>query len=148
MEVILIEDVAKLGDMGHTVNVKPGYARNYLIPQKLALPASKGNRKQVEHQLQMIEARKKRRAAEAVELQAKVNGAAVTIARKANEETDKLFGSVGNRDIASALATAGHDVDHKKILIDNPLRELGIYTITIKLHASITAEVKVWVVAI
>ncbi len=147
MEIILIEDVPHLGDMGDVVVVKPGYARNYLIPQKLALRASKGNKAHFEHQRRVIETRKEKLRAAAVELQQAIAGVSVILPRKAGEN-DKLYGSITKRDITTALAEAGHQVDPKKVILDNPLRELGIYKVMIKLHADVVADVVVWVVAI
>jgi large subunit ribosomal protein L9 len=147
MEVILIEDVHKLGDMGDVVNVKDGYARNYLIPQKLALLASRGKKTQFLHQQKMVEGRKAKMQAEAALIQGKINAVSVTIARKSGQG-DKLYGSVTNRDIGRALSEIGVEIDHKKIMRDHPLRELGIYPVDIKLHAGISAQIKVWVVAI
>ena len=146
MQVILLEDVPKLGDMGEIVNVKPGFARNYLLPQKLALQASSGNVAQLTHQRQMIDSRKEKMRAEAEQLQKGLDGVSVTIAKKAGDNTDRLFGSVTNRDIASALESAGHKVDSKKILLENPIKELGIFGVPVKLHTNITASVKVWIV--
>lgn len=145
MQVILLEDIPKLGDMGAVVNVKPGYARNYLIPQKLALHASNGNVAQLKHQKQMIDARKERMRVAAEDILAKVDGTAIAVAKKSGEG-DRLFGSVTNRDIAAALKNQGVDVDSKKILLDNPIKELGIYGVRIKLHADIHAYIRVWVI--
>lgn len=147
MEVILLEDVSKLGDMGELVDVKPGYARNYLIPQKLAVIASTGNRSRFAHQQKMVEARKVKMRKAAEEIFSGLNQLSVTIAKKAGDQ-DTLFGSVTNRDITAALASSGYEVDHKKIRMDRPLRELGIFEIDVKLHADIVATVKVWVVKI
>ncbi|MBH23827.1 MAG: 50S ribosomal protein L9 [Myxococcales bacterium] len=147
MEVILLEDVSKLGDMGELVDVKPGYARNYLIPQKLAVRASTGNKAQFEHQKKMIDSRKLKMRAAAVEAQGQLENVSITIAKKAGE-SDKLFGSVTSRDIAATLATEGIEVDHKKVMLEQAIRELGIYDVVLKLHAEIKATVRVWVVAL
>lgn len=146
MEVILLEDIPKLGDMGEIVSVKPGYARNYLLPQRLALRASTGNVAQLSHQKKMVEARKARKRAEAEQIFGNLNQLSVTLTKKSGEG-DRLFGSVTNRDVAAALAANGVEVDAKKILLDNPIKELGIYQVNIKLHADIHADVRVWVVA-
>jgi large subunit ribosomal protein L9 len=94
----------------------------------------------------MIDARKEKLRAEAEQLQKGLDGVSVTIAKKAGDNTDRLFGSVTNRDIASALEAAGHKVDSKKILLENPIKELGIFGVPVKLHTNITASVKVWIV--
>jgi large subunit ribosomal protein L9 len=146
MQVILLEDIPKLGDMGEVVNVKPGYARNYLLPQKLALLASTGNVAQLQHQRQMVDARKARLRAEAQAVLGKIDQTSVTIPKKAGDG-DRLFGSVTNRDIAAALHNAGVEVDSKKILLDEPIKELGIYLVRVKLHADIKTDIRVWVVA-
>ena len=146
MQIILLEDVNKLGDMGDIVEVKPGYARNYLIPQGLAMRASTGQITQLKHQQAMIEARKVRQRNEAVGLLNDIDGLSVTIPKKSGEN-DKLFGSVTNRDIATLIAAEGHTVNPKKILLENPIKDLGIYKVTIKLHSDVKAQVRVWVVA-
>ncbi len=146
MQIILLEDVPKLGDMGAVVDVKPGYACNYLIPQGMALLASTGNVSQLRHQQRMIESRKQRLRVEAEQVLTKVDNISVTVTKKVGEN-DRLFGSVTNRDIAALVKAAGHEVDSKKILIDGPLKELGIYKVRIKLHADLIATVNVWVVA-
>jgi large subunit ribosomal protein L9 len=147
MQIILLEDVNKLGDMGDVIDVKPGYARNYLIPQGLALRASTGNVSQLKHQKRTIESRKERLRAEALEILHQVDKVSVTIPKKSGEK-DKLFGSVTNRDIATALGHEGHSVNPKKILLDNPIKELGIFKVRVKLHSDIVANVMVWVVAL
>ncbi|MEL6177811.1 MAG: 50S ribosomal protein L9 [Myxococcota bacterium] len=147
MEVILLEDVPKLGDMGELVDVKPGYARNYLIPQKLAVRASVGNKAQFTHQRQMIESRKHKMRAAALDTQGQLDNVSITIAKKAGD-SDKLFGSVTARDISATLGTQGIEVDHKKVMLDQPVRELGIYDVMLKLHSDIKAKVRVWVVAL
>ncbi len=147
MQVILLEDVNKLGDMGQIVDVKPGFARNYLLPQGLALLASTGNVARLNHQRQMIEARRVRERNEALGIQQSVDSVSVTLPKKAGEN-DKLFGSVTNRDIATALDALGHSVNPKKIQLDNPIKDLGVYDVKIKLHADVHAKVRVWVVAL
>lgn len=147
MQVILLDDVPKLGDMGQIVKVKPGYARNYLIPQKLALRASTGNLAQLEHQKQRIESQRVKMRKAALDVHQQIDQLSVTIPKKAGEN-DKLFGSVTNRDIAAALQALGHEVNSKRIDLDNPIKELGIYSIRIKLHSDVQSSVRVWVVAI
>ncbi len=146
MEIILIEDVPKLGDMGELVQVKPGYARNYLIPQRLAVRADSRNKAQLEHQRRIIDARRIKLASEAETTRSAIDQISVTLPKRCGDG-DKLFGSVTNRDIATALRAAGHDVNAKRILLDGPIKELGIYTVHIKLHADIVAGIRVWVVS-
>ncbi len=145
MDVILRFDVPKLGRAGQAVTVSDGYARNYLFPKSLAEAANKDNMAKIEAEL------RKRSVAEAKEkeacesLAAKLAEVSVTIARKAGED-DKLFGSVTNIDIAKALEKEGITVDRKKILVDPPIRELGVVSVDISLHYDVTATVRVWVV--
>jgi len=147
MEVILLEDVNKLGDMGDLVEVKAGYARNYLIPQKLAVRASVENKAMFEHQKKKIEVRKFKLREQALEILGQLDQVSVTIAKKAGEG-DKLFGSVTTRDIATALNSRNIEVSHKKLHLNTSIRELGIYDVNIKLHADIVANIRVWVVAL
>ena len=146
MRVILLEDVQNLGIMGDIVKVSDGYGRNYLIPQKLAILATEQKAKSFEHQRKIIEAKKEKLKAEAKEKIGHLENLSITIAKQAGED-DKLFGSVTNRDIQEALAELGHEIDRRKIIVDKPIRELGIYKIQIKLIAEINAHIKVWVVA-
>ena len=147
MQIILLEDVNKLGDMGDVVDVKPGYGRNYLIPQGLAVRASTGNVAQLKHQKRLIDSRRDRLRAEALELLQHVDKVSVTIPKKSGEK-GKLFGSVTNRDIATSLGHEGHNVNPKKIILDGPIKDLGIYKVRVKLHSDVVANVLVWVVAL
>jgi len=145
VEVILLDAVPKLGERGATVKVKPGYARNYLFPRKLALPASESNvRVFREHQRVMTKrddmAREDARASAA-----KLADVSCTIPVQVGEE-DKLYGSVTAVEIARSLVEQGHDVDKKQIVLDEPIKRLGVYTIDIKLHRDVSAPIKVWVV--
>ena len=146
MQVILTEDVKNVGDMGEIVEVADGYGRNFLIPKGLALPATNGNRKQLEHQMRLIETRREAERAAAREILGDIDGISITIPMRVGE-SDRLYGSVTNRDIATALGQQGVDVDRKQIDIDRPLSELGIYQVPIKLASGIFAYVRVWVVA-
>jgi large subunit ribosomal protein L9 len=146
MEIILIEDVPKLGDMGEVVQVKPGFARNYLIPQRLAVRADSRNKSQLNHQRRIIDARRIKLASEAETTRSAIDQISVTLPKRSGDG-DKLFGSVTNRDIAAVLRAAGHEVNPKKILLDGPIKELGIFTVHIKLHADIVAGIRVWVVS-
>ena len=146
MQVILTEDVKNVGDMGEIVEVADGYGRNFLIPKGLALPATSGNRKQLEHQMRLIEKRREAERAAAREILGDIDGISITIPMRVGE-SDRLYGSVTNRDIATALSQQGVEVDRKQIEVDRPLSELGIYQVPIKLASGIFANVRVWVVA-
>ncbi len=146
MEVILREDVKSLGKAGEMVKVKPGYARNFLLPKGLAYEATEGNRKRI---LAESKARVARMAEEkqAAETFARALGAvSLTLSRKAGEG-DRLFGSITSQDIADALAAQGHAVDKRKIELEHPIKMTGHHTVPVRLHHEVTAEVKVNVVA-
>jgi large subunit ribosomal protein L9 len=146
MQLILTTDMPTLGEAGDLVTVKPGYGSNYLLPQGLALIATTGNKSKLEHQKRVIE-RKVAKARESAEAMGrKLGGTDVTITRLVGEG-DKLFGSVTNRDIAEALAKSGIEVDSRHILLEAPLKALGVYEVQIKLHRDVASHVKVWVVA-
>ncbi len=145
MKVILKEDVEGLGNAGDIVNVRDGYARNYLIPRGLALRATARNVKALEKQRQMILQRinKERKRYEA--FARRLSELTVTIAKRAGEE-GKLFGSVTSRDIADALEAMGYEIDRKKIELDEPIKSLGKYTVKVRLPYQVEAELAVEVV--
>ncbi len=145
MKVILRKDVETIGKAGEIVEVKNGYARNYLIPKGLALEASKGNVKRFEQEKKSLELQKNREKKAAEKEAEKLNDTSITISVSVGEE-DKLFGSVTSQDIANALEERGFALDKRKILLDEPIKALGIYSIPIKLHPEVEAKVKVWVV--
>ncbi len=147
MKVLLRRNVRNLGQIGEVVDVKPGYARNYLIPQRLALQPSEGNLKRVEaEKAAYLEQLAKQR--EQLEARAKViDGTEVTISARANEE-GHLYGSVGRAQIASALAEAGKFVEDQYIELDEAIRELDKYDVTIRFDQDVSATVYVWVVPI
>ena len=146
MQLILTTDVPKLGEAGDIVEVKAGYGANYLLPKGLALTATTGNKAKIEHQKRMIE-RQVAKAREAAEtLSNKLNGHNVTITRLVGEG-DKIFGSVTARDIADALSNEGIEIDSRKIVLDAPLKALGVYEVSVKLHRDVVSQLKVWVVA-
>ena len=145
MKVILKEDVSNLGRMGDIVEVAPGYARNFLIPKNKAFEATTKNLKTVEHQKKMLTDETRRKMKEAESLATKINEASVTISVQVGEE-EKLFGSVTNKDIGDALAKEGIEVDKHVILLEKPFKELGIFTVPVKLHPEVTANLKVWIV--
>jgi large subunit ribosomal protein L9 len=145
MEVILTEDVPNLGEMGDIVKVAPGYGRNYLIPQGLALPASAAKKKELEHRKAQIEAKKAAERAAAMGIQSKLNGVAITVPKRV-ADGDRLYGSVSSREIADILAKEGFEVEHRFIDAKG-LDELGVYAVSVKLASGVFAEIKVWVVA-
>ncbi|MFN0057267.1 MAG: 50S ribosomal protein L9 [Planctomycetota bacterium] len=145
MKLLLKKNVGNLGNLGEIVSVKSGYARNYLIPQGCAIEVTKGN-------LQWFEAQKRRLIQLEEETKEKLrliaqelDGASCTIIARATEE-GHLFGSVTPRDIAAHFAQEKIDIDPKTILLEKPIKELGIYKVAVRLHPEVTAEVKVWVV--
>lgn len=145
MEVILKEDVPKLGEMGEIVEVAPGYGRNYLIPQGLALPASSARKKELAHRKRQIEEQKAQQRAEARSVQEDLDGVAITIPMRVAEE-DKLYGSVTARDIAEVLEQEGFEIEHRFIEVGQGFGELGIYRVPIKLASGVYAHILLWVV--
>jgi large subunit ribosomal protein L9 len=146
IEVILREDVKSLGRSGELVRVKPGYARNYLLPQGLAYEATEGNKKRIAAETKARTSRNQAERTEAESHAATLGGVTLTIAGKAGEE-GKLFGSITAQDIAQALAKAGHTVDRRRIELDHPLKTLGHHTVRVRLHPDVHAELRVSVVA-
>jgi len=146
MQVILKEDVPNLGRSGEVVNVKPGYGRNYLIPRGLAVLATPKNVSRIEHEKRVIDSRTQKLLKDAEAVRDRIEQLSVNIARPVGAG-DKLYGSVGGRDIAEALKEAGVAIDHRKIHLDEPIKSLGMFTVDIKLAREVTAKLKVWVVA-
>ena len=140
MEVILREDITNLGTRGQVVKVAPGYARNFLIPKKLAVTATDSNKKIVEQERQSHLRKEAKAQGEAQDLAKLMTGVSVTISQKAGEN-DQLFGSVTSKDVADALAVKGFTIDRRKIQLDEPIKSLGEFKIPIKLHKDVTAEV-------
>jgi large subunit ribosomal protein L9 len=145
MEVILREDIEKLGERGQVVTVAPGFARNYLIPRKLAIAATEGNKKIVEHERQAHLRREAKLKSEAADLAKMMTGVSVTIAQKAGEN-DQLFGSVTAKDIAEALEKQNYHIDRRKVHLDEPIKTLGDHKIALRLHRDVSTEVTVHVV--
>lgn len=144
MEVILKEDVEKLGHRGEIVKVAEGYGRNFLLPRKLAIEASRANKAVIE-QMKAAAVRKSAKEKTGAEaLAQQLNDVQLTFERKVGEK-DHLFGSVTSADVASALETKGFTVDRRKIHLDDPLKSLGEFHVPIKLHREVTAHVKVTV---
>ena len=142
MEIILREDIENLGTRGAVVKVAAGYARNFLLPKKLAVPATDSNRKIVEQERQAHLRKEAKQIGEAQELAKLVGAVTVTIARKAGEN-DQLFGSVTAADISDALTAQHYNVERRKINLDEPIRALGEHKVTVRLHKEVTAEVTV-----
>jgi large subunit ribosomal protein L9 len=145
MKVILTEDIEQLGSVGDTIDVKAGYARNYLLPRHLAIPASKGNVNALDHLKHQKELRDRKRRGAAEKVKAKLEELSLTADVLVGEE-DKVFGSVTNHDIAELIAKEGVTVDRRSILLDEPIKALGVYTIEIKVDKDVMANVKLWVV--
>ncbi|MBI5508283.1 MAG: 50S ribosomal protein L9 [Deltaproteobacteria bacterium] len=146
MEVILLEDMGKLGTVGDQVSVRDGYGRNYLIPKKLAIIASVGNTHRLEHEKRIAGFRLNKLKVDAQAVAEKLKSTSITIPRKVGEQ-DKLFGSVTTHDIEKALSDEGIKVDRRKIHLAEPIKALGVYQVPIKLPGDVGAEIKVWVVA-
>lgn len=145
MKVILKQKVANLGDVGDVVTVADGYARNYLIPRDMATRADAGKVEQIEHERRMIRAREEKALKDARVLATAINEFSCTISARAGEE-GKLFGSVSAADIASALQEAGIDIDRKGVELEEPIKEVGVYSVHINLDRGLTARLKLWVV--
>jgi len=145
MQVILMESVEDLGEMGDTVNVARGYARNYLVPKGLAVLATDGHRKLVEQHMKLSAKRDDLRKAGAEELAAKLGELSCTITVQADEE-DKLFGSVTARDIAEKLESDHTKFEHQQVVLEDAIKQLGVYSVPVKLHSEVEVMAKVWVV--
>ena len=145
MELLLKQNVEHLGRTGDVVDVKPGYARNYLLPRGLAVLVTKGNMAEVERARSQALAEEEARLAGLKDLGAKLADVSVTIEGKANEE-GHLFGSVNAAQIAAALRDKDVPVDEKMVRLESPLKEIGVYDVTVHLHADVEAAIKVWVV--
>jgi len=145
MEVILREDVEKLGSRGQLVKVAPGYARNFLLPKRLAMPATEANKKIIEQERQAHLRREAKLAADAADLAKMMTNVSITISQKAGEN-DQLFGSVTSKDIAEALEKQGYTIERRKIALEEPIKTLGEFKVTLRLHREVPAEITVRVV--
>lgn len=145
MQVILKKRIEKLGQEGEVVSVKPGYARNFLFPQDLALPASPANLKIVEQEAKKVRLAQEKEKQQAQETADKIGSSSCTIPVKAGQD-GKLYGSITTQDIAQAYKLEGLDIDKRKIELPEPIKEVGVFKIDIKLHPEVTAKAKVWIV--
>jgi len=142
MDVILTENVKGLGSIGEVVKVKPGYGRNYLVPQGLAVVASDRNLSELEHHKRQLSRKAEKLSQEAADVKARIEAVTCNFVHKASEE-GKLFGSVTSMEIAEALAAQGIEIDRRKILLEQPIKNLGEHDIDIRLNAGVNATVKV-----
>lgn len=145
MKIILRQNTEGLGQIGEVVDVKDGYARNFLIPRKLAYAALKGNIRALEEEKKTLSKKREQEFTAAEKLASELEKVSVTIQVQVGEE-DKIFGSVTAQMISDALKEKGHEIDKRKIEIEEPIKALGIYGISIRLHPSVIAKIKVWVV--
>jgi large subunit ribosomal protein L9 len=145
MKVILQKEVDKLGSIGDIIKVSEGYARNYLIPSGLALQADEQNVKRLEHQKKVVQSKISAERKEAEKLAQKISAHSCTIAKKVGEN-EKLFGSVTSADIEENMIKAGFSISRKDIVMPEPIKALGVYTIPVRVFSGIEANLKVWVV--
>jgi large subunit ribosomal protein L9 len=145
MEVILTQKVEGLGDRGDVVRVKEGYARNFLFPKSFAVPSTAGQKRALaeENRLHVVRDRKLKQTVEAVA--EKMKGLSCTLVVQAGEE-DKLYGSVTANDVAKAIQDQGFEVDHRQVILEEPIKKLGVYTVPVRLHREVEIPIKVWVV--
>ena len=145
MEIILREHVENLGERGEIVKVAPGYARNYLLPRKLALPATQGNRKHVERESRIVEAREAQEKGQAEALAARLTAIDLTIARRVGD-TDQLYGSVTATDIVDLLKEKGFEVNRRKLILPESIKAIGDHEVPLKLHREVTVALTVHIV--
>ncbi len=144
MEVILSQDVQDVGKVGEVIKVKDGYARNFLIPRKLAFFATKGNLKRVESQEKKRKTQFEQEKKKAEDLAQKLSKVSCTVNVEVND-LNKLYGAISEPDIAKALEVEGFTIDRKDIIIEKPIEELGIFEVGVKLHSEVTAKIRLWV---
>jgi large subunit ribosomal protein L9 len=145
MKIILTQDFGKLGNKGEIVEVKDGYARNYLIPQGIAKEATPQAIKEIELRKKIEQEKQRKQIQKLKKLSEELSKLSLTVTVRTGEE-EKLYGAVTNIDIAKALRNEGYEIDKSAILLEEPIKELGVYQIPIRLHPDIIAKVKVWVV--
>lgn len=146
MQVILMKEMENLGDVGEVVDVKPGYARNFLVPRGFAIRATKANLARIEEEREHLVAAAEREIEQATALAADIEGQSLNFPVKAGED-GKLFGSVSSSDIADALEEKGISIDRRNVQLAEPIKQLGTYKVPIRLSAEVQPEVTVWVVA-
>jgi large subunit ribosomal protein L9 len=146
VKIILLKKVEKLGERGEVVEVKRGYARNKLIPEKIALPYTEGNMRKFKELLKIEDIKKNKAKRMAMEKKEKLDKLSITIPVHVGED-EKLFGSITNMDIQEALKKEGYEIDKKNILLENPIKELGVHSVEISLHPEVKAKIKIWVVS-
>ncbi len=144
MQVILLEDIPSLGKMGDMVKVSDGYGRNYLLPQKKAILATEKNIKELEHKKRLIQQKIGKQKKDAESLAQKIEGLTCTF-NKSVGESGKIFGAITSMDIEDFLKKNGIEIDRKKIHLEEPIKNLGMYKVPIKLHPEVVANLKVWV---
>jgi len=140
MEVILLERVEKLGHMGEVVNVKPGFARNYLLPRKKALRATKANIAQFDSQRNQFEAANIQKRDEAEAIGSRLDGLSIVLVRQASDG-DQLYGSVTTRDIAAEIIDAGFTIDKSQVQLEHPIKSVGLHSVTVRLHPEVSVSV-------
>lgn len=145
MELILKAKVEGLGDRGDVVRVKNGYARNYLLPENLAVPATAAYRKVLDEENRIHEIRDSKLKRNVEAIAESMKDLSCTIVVQAGEE-DKLYGSVGAHDIAESIAKQGFEINHRQVVLEEPIKKLGVYTVPIRLHREVEVPIKVWVV--
>jgi large subunit ribosomal protein L9 len=146
MQVILLEDIDNLGKTGDVIKVKDGYARNLLIPKNLAVEATPRSVKQLDHQMRLVEAKRKRDMKTAEDAKNRLENLRITIPAKVGED-EKLYGSITRKNIVTALGNEGIKIEKKKVLLEEPIRSTGVFDVDVKIHQDVTAKLRVWVVA-
>jgi large subunit ribosomal protein L9 len=145
MQLILLQDVENLGKAGELVNVRPGYGRNFLVPNGYAVTATVHNKNRLDHEKAVIARKVEKERATANDLATRINGMTLQFERQVGED-EKLFGSVTSRDVAEQLKKANVDIDHRWVQLDQPVKALGKYEVPVRLAAGVTAQLKFWVV--
>ncbi len=145
MKIILKENIENLGKAGEIVEVKNGYARNYLIPSSKAIAATPSNMKAFKEEIKLLEKKALKGKLEAEELAAKLEKVSITASVQVGED-DKVFGAITNQNIADLLKEQNYDIDRKKIILEEPLKALGVYDVPVKLHPEVEVKIKIWVV--
>jgi large subunit ribosomal protein L9 len=146
MEVLLQTNVPNLGLTGELVKVKPGFANNYLFPRGLAVLANSSNKKELEHNKRLVEAKKNKELLAAKALGAAISALSLTVQKQVGEE-DKIFGSVTTQELSEAFHTAGYEIDRRAITIEDDIKRVGVYKGHVKLHPEVTAQFNIWVIA-